>query len=215
VSIPERRLGVSRDSVSDSPFEVSRSPWSLSLIVRPQRSGVLVTVLGVDKRAEYSELFRREYPGLIGELTLILGDRGLAEDVAGDAFVDLWRKWHRVSEFDRPGAWVRLVALRKASRARWRRDRRSVLEHESSRHELVSSVSETDVDLLRALDELSPSQRTAVVMHYLGGWPTKDIAEVLGCSEVTVRSHLTRGRQRLAVLLGDDTDVEVNDVGQL
>lgn len=146
---------------------------------------------------------------------MILGDRELAEDVAADAFAELWRKWHRVSDFDRPGAWVRLVALRKAGRARWRRSRRAVLEERATFAGTVTGLEESDLDLLRALEDLSPGQRTAVVMHHLGGWPAQDVAEVLGCSEVTVRSHLTRGRQRLASLLGgDDTDVEVDDVGQ-
>jgi DNA-directed RNA polymerase specialized sigma24 family protein len=48
-------------------------------------------------------------------------------------------------------------------------------------------------------------------MHHLGGWPTGDIAVVLGCADVTVRSHLSRGRQRLAELLGGPNAVEVND----
>jgi DNA-directed RNA polymerase specialized sigma24 family protein len=68
-----------------------------------------------------------------------------------------------------------------------------------------------DLGLVRALAQLSEAQRTTVVMHHLGGWPTRDIAVVLGCADVTVRSHLSRGRQRLAELLGGPNAVEVND----
>lgn len=162
-----------------------------------------------DKRHRFAQLFRAEYPGLVRELGLILGDRALAEDVAADGFVEGWRRWDWVSALDRPGAWVRRVALRKAGRARWRRGRRRQLE--ASFESPLPSESGVDVDLVRALMQLSEAQRTTVVMHHLGGWPISDIAFVLGCSDVTVRSHLSRGRQRLAQLLGGPRAVEVND----
>jgi RNA polymerase sigma-70 factor (ECF subfamily) len=164
----------------------------------------------MDKREPFAELFRVEYPGLVRELSLILGDRALAEDVAADGFVELWRNWDRVRGFDRPGAWVRRVALRKAGRARWRRGKRKTVEASFTPAPMPG---DSDVDLMRALGQLSEAQRTAVVMHHLGGWPTVDIAKVLGCADVTVRSHLSRGRQRLALLLENpNAELEVNDV---
>jgi RNA polymerase sigma-70 factor (ECF subfamily) len=163
----------------------------------------------MDKREPFAELFRVEYPGLVRELGLILGDRFLAEDVAAEGFVELWRNWEEVSGFDRPGAWVRRVSLRKAGRARWRRGRRRAVEASFSPAPMPAN---TDIDLVRALRQLSDAQRTAVVMHHLGGWPAADIAEVLGCAEVTVRTHLSRGRQRLARLLENpNARLEVDD----
>jgi len=162
----------------------------------------------MDKREGYVELFRAEYPGLVRELSLVLGDRALAEDVAAEAFVDLWGRWGQVSGFDRPGAWVRRVSLRKASRARWRRRRCQVLEASLGPGE---TAVESNIDLVRALGGLTETQRVAVVMHHLGGWPTAEIASVLGCAEVTVRSHLSRGRQRLAELLGESDECEEVD----
>jgi RNA polymerase sigma-70 factor (ECF subfamily) len=163
----------------------------------------------MDRRERFAELFRAEYPGLVRELGLILGDRALAQDVAADGFVEMWRTWDRVSALERPGAWVRRVALRNAGRARWRRDRRRQVE--ASFEASPPSGGGVDLDLVRALAQLSEAQRTAVVMHHLGGWPTGDIAVVLGCADVTVRSHLSRGRQRLAELLGGSNAVGVND----
>jgi RNA polymerase sigma-70 factor (ECF subfamily) len=162
----------------------------------------------MDRRERFAELFQAEYPGLVRELGLILADRALAEDVAADGFVEMWRKWDHVSDLERPGAWVRRVALRNAGRARWRRGRRRQVEASFAASPTGGGV---DLDLVRALAQLSEAQRTTVVMHHLGGWPTGDIAVVLGCAEVTVRSHLSRGRQRLAELLGGPNAVEVND----
>lgn len=44
----------------------------------------------MDKREGFAALFRAEYPGVVRELSFVLGDRALAEDVAAEAFVDLW-----------------------------------------------------------------------------------------------------------------------------
>jgi hypothetical protein len=82
----------------------------------------------MDKRQHFAQLFRTEYPGLVRETGLILGDRAPAEDVAADGFVEGWRRWDRVGALEHPGAWVRRVALRKAGRARWRRWLRTQLE---------------------------------------------------------------------------------------
>lgn len=163
----------------------------------------------MDRHEGFAELFQAEYPGLVRELGVILGDRPLAEDVAAEGFVEVWRKWDRVSALERPGAWVRRVVLRNAGRARWRRSRRRQVEASFAPPSPYDGG--VDLDLVRALAQLSEAQRTTVVMHHLGGWPTGDIAVVLGCADVTVRSHLSRGRQRLAELLGGPDVVEAND----
>jgi RNA polymerase sigma-70 factor (ECF subfamily) len=158
----------------------------------------------------FDELFRAEYPGIVRELALVLGDRALAEDVAADAFAELWRRWDKVKSLEKPGAWVRLVAVRGAGRARWRRGRRQQVE---ATHELGAPAEALDLDLLAALAALTQHQRVAVVLHHLGGWPAADIATVLGCAEVTVRTHLLRGRERLGALLAiPDDHQEVRDV---
>jgi RNA polymerase sigma factor (sigma-70 family) len=50
------------------------------------------------------------------------------------------------------------------------------------------------VDLLLRLPE---RQRVAVVLRYIGDLPIVDIAEVMGCTEGTVKSHISRGLDRL------------------
>ena len=160
--------------------------------------------------AGFTRLFMGEYPSLVRELTLIVGDRNVAEEVAADAFEEALKQWRVVSSYERPGAWVRKVALRIAGRAGWRARRRRGVERSAAR--AVATELGPDVDLHVALALLPMSQRTAVVLHHLAGWPAREIGEVLGCSEVTVRTHLHRGRVRLGELLGDrEAGVEVAD----
>ena len=70
-------------------------------------------------------------------------------------------------------------------------------------------VRERDTLALRqALEQLSPEQRTCIVMHYLEGWPVAEIAVMLDIPEGTVKTRLMYGRNRLSRLLGEEWEVE-------
>lgn len=164
----------------------------------------------MDDHEQFEALFRDEYPGLVRELRLILQDRAGAEEAAAEAFVVAWQSWAEVVALDKPGAWIRKVALRQAGRQRWRLGRRTAVE--ASHPTDTGGDEPLDLDLIAALHELSDAQRTAVALRHLGGWSAVDIATILGCPEATVRSHLRRGRLRLAGLLRDpDDEREVSD----
>ena len=148
----------------------------------------------------FAWLFRDEYPAIVRTAYLMLGDRQAAEDVAQEAFVRLYARWRRVSRYERPGAWVRRVAIRLASRAR-RRPRPATLTEGAARPEPTA-----DPDLRRALLALPANQRAAVVLHYLEDLPVAEVAALMGCAASTAKVHLHRARRRLAELLGEETN---------
>jgi RNA polymerase sigma-70 factor (ECF subfamily) len=154
--------------------------------------------------AAFNRLFRAEYPGLVRELRVVLGDGQAAEDVAQEAFTQLLGHWAKVSVYDRPGAWVRRVALRLAVRgARRRAMGERLLAREAG---VIPEVPgpEPDAGLGAALRSLAPMQRAVVVLHYLDDLSCEQVAETLGCRPATVRVHLHRARQRLATLLAPE-----------
>jgi RNA polymerase sigma-70 factor, ECF subfamily len=59
-------------------------------------------------------------------------------------------------------------------------------------------------DLVIALGALSERQRVSVVLHDGAGYPSKEVAWIIGSTEAAVRVHLMRGRRRLQELLKDD-----------
>jgi RNA polymerase sigma-70 factor (ECF subfamily) len=63
-------------------------------------------------------------------------------------------------------------------------------------------------DLMRALRQLSPSQRAAVFLHYEVDLPVREVARMMGTSSAAVKVHLYRGRNRLRRMLGTE---EVDD----
>jgi DNA-directed RNA polymerase specialized sigma24 family protein len=70
-----------------------------------------------DADLEFDWLFAEEFPAVMRSVYLIVHDLDRAEDITQDAFVQLLRHWKKVSRYDRPGAWVRRVAIRLAVQA--------------------------------------------------------------------------------------------------
>jgi RNA polymerase sigma-70 factor (ECF subfamily) len=154
-----------------------------------------------DTDAEYDLLFTTEFPAVMRTVYLIVHDMDRAEDVTQDAFVQLLKHWKKVCRYDRPGAWVRRVAIRRATEVLHRDRLRAVLEREV---ELPLVPGPGDVDVLRAIRDLPPKQRAAVVLFYFEDRPIPEIADILNCSGSTARVHLHHARKRLANTLGDE-----------
>jgi RNA polymerase sigma-70 factor (ECF subfamily) len=153
---------------------------------------------------DYTSLFVGEYPAIVRTVALMLHDDARAEEIAQDAFVQLHVAWAKVSRYERPGAWVRRVAIRLAMRA-IRRDRLWAL----VRRDLVPRESAVDAkpELADAIRQLPGAQRAAIVLFYYEDRPVAEIAAILGCAEATARVHLHRGRKRMAQILGEADDV--------
>jgi RNA polymerase sigma-70 factor (ECF subfamily) len=151
---------------------------------------------------QFEDLFVREYPAIFRSAYLVVGDRDLAREITQEAFCRLLLRWNRIRRYDRPGAWVRLVAVRLARRTR---DRRVV---EASmltcRERVVDDVLAVRLDVDAAILQLPRAQRAAVVLFYLDDLPIDEVAAALGCRPATARVHLHRARARLAELLGEE-----------
>ena len=157
----------------------------------------------------YDRLFATEFPHIVRAAYLVTGDRDAAQEVAQDAFGQLFVHWRKVKGYERPGAWVRRVAIRQAVKQRNRERKVSVGSGDVI--DLTQS-NEPDVprhlDLIDALGHLSHQQRAAIVLHYYEDQPVRDVAATLKCSEATAKVHLHRGRTRLAgILRGASSDV--------
>jgi RNA polymerase sigma factor (sigma-70 family) len=154
---------------------------------------------GADADA-FTWFFRAEFPAVVKTVWLVVHDRGRAEEITQDAFVQLLLRWPKVARYQRPDAWVRRVAIRMAVRALRRAALGRALEGELEAPTLPAPV---DVDLLAAVRRLPPAQRAAVVLFYFEDRPVAEIAQILGCAESTAKAHLFKARRRLAELLGE------------
>ena len=149
---------------------------------------------------EFDRVFRTQFEPVKRTVLLICHDHEAAQDVTQDAFVQLLRNWSRVRHFDRPGAWVRRVAIRLIIK----RIRSDETRRRAERELDLPGVDEWDLDVMHAVRQLSPRQRAAVVLHYFEGRPAAEVGSLLGCSESTARVHLHRARHRLGELLAEE-----------
>src|SRR5262245_30376757 len=130
-----------------------------------------------DPDVEFAWLFRTEYEAVVRTVYLILHDRERARDITQDAFTELLTRWKKISRYERPDAWVRRVAIRMAIRFLNRERRRPWMERELDPATLPQPA---DVDLLRAIAHLPPSQRAAIVLFYFEDRPIAEVADILG-----------------------------------
>jgi RNA polymerase sigma factor (sigma-70 family) len=148
------------------------------------------------RAGSFEDLFRDQYPHVLREAVFVLNDRDLAKEVVNEAFTRLYTRWRRVSRYDKPGAWVRRVAIRLAVRRLERRGREVPHEETATWDEPGGAE-----DVRSAVRQLAPQQRAAVMLHYFDDLPLAEVARVLGCREGTVKAHLHQARARLAPLL--------------
>jgi RNA polymerase sigma factor (sigma-70 family) len=148
----------------------------------------------------YDQLFAAEYPLVRRTILVMIGDPAAAEDITQDAFVQLLLHWGKVSRYERPGAWVRRVAIRLAVRHLKREGHRRLLE---AAWEPGGSSSEMDPDLVAAIRDLPAKQQAVLVLFYFEDLPMKQVAADLGMSESTGFVHLHRARRRLERVLGE------------
>jgi len=134
----------------------------------------------------------------------LCSDREEARDLVQEAFLRAARQPRAVPEGEPGGeAWL-VRTLVNLCRDRYRRlSVRSRARQDLAREGMRPRSHPEDVQVARAtvqaaLARLSPRRRAAIVLHELEGQPVREVARLLGITEVTVRWHLLVARRELA-----------------
>ncbi|GAB1693392.1 SigE family RNA polymerase sigma factor [Krasilnikovia sp. M28-CT-15] len=137
---------------------------------------------------------------------LLTGDEHRAEDLVQDVLAKAYVQWPRVSGLDRPDLYVRRMVVNA---------HHSWLRRLVNREIAVAAVQDTatgrdsaaesaDRDAMwRLVMQLSPRQRTVVVLRYYEDYDDATIAELLQCSQGTVRTQAKRALDKLKQLRGE------------
>ena len=157
-------------------------------------------------------VWRIESARIVGALTRMVGDFGLAEDLAQEALVDALRQWPVEGVPRNAAAWLTAVAKRKAV-DRWRRrerldDRIALLAHDLEREqadapELLWDPDEVDDDVLRLIfiachPVLSKEAQVALTLRVVGGLSSEEIARAFLVPTATVQQRIVRAKKTLA-----------------
>ena len=154
---------------------------------------------------EFSEYVAARGAALERFAYVLTGDAHLAQDLVQTALLKAYRRWRWVARAEHPDAYVRRIVT--TSYLDWRRGRGGRdellgdLPDAASGQDLADGVVRRD-ELRRALRTLTPQQRAVLVLRHYEGYDDAAIAAVLNCGEGTVRTHASRGAERLRRALG-------------
>jgi RNA polymerase sigma-70 factor, ECF subfamily len=148
-------------------------------------------------------------------LLRLLGDRGEAEDVTQEVML---RAWQGIGNFRGRSSyftWLYRIAVNEANRALEKRGRRppgvaigadelqlpDSPEREPARQ---AEVRELRGALGRALADLPPDLRTAIVLRDVEGFSTQEAAQIAGVGQAAFKSRLHQARLRVRAAVGDE-----------
>jgi RNA polymerase sigma factor (sigma-70 family) len=166
-----------------------------------------------DVHGTIDAIWRIESPRLIAGLARMVGDVGLAEEVAQDAFVAALEQWPEAGVPDNPGAWLMATAKHRAL-DRLRRRALLMRKHEALAREVEAQEATAEPDLDAAIDDeigddllsllfttchpvLSTEARVALTLRLFGGLTTDEIAHAFLVPEATVAQRIVRAKRTL------------------
>lgn len=155
----------------------------------------------------FAEWFAGRRLGLLRFATALCLDPETAQDVVQEVAFRACTRWMAIQELAHPDAYLRRMVVNEylSWRRKWGRLITSsdlVDEHSGTSRDEIGGVD--DRDQLRAgLMNLSPRQRTVIVLRFYEGFTDVEVAALLHCPRSTVRSLQARALQRLRVDLVD------------
>ena len=180
-----------------------------SRLLRGLRAGI---------ESAYEELLNRYQQPVYSMVYRLLGDQNDTCDVVQEVFLKVFRSVNSFKERSSLRTWIYRIAVNEAhNHRRWfsRHKKREVaIEPEDHQHRPFDATPdpgpspfdftldrETHLLLEKALDEVSPVFRTAVVLRDIEGLGYEEIADILQISLGTVKSRILRGREALRRVL--------------
>jgi RNA polymerase sigma factor (sigma-70 family) len=164
-------------------------------------------------RAAFDDLVRR-YRARIYALTLHLtGSRSEADDITQDVFTRAYQQLHTFAGRSEFFTWLYRIAVNRSLNARRDTARRRTSGLDDPRVQAAVAVDaygdprraaelrQTYARLVSALDRLSPTLRSTVVLVALQGLSHDEAAAVLGCSPGTVAWRIHEARNQLRAAL--------------
>ncbi|HEX9063870.1 MAG TPA: SigE family RNA polymerase sigma factor [Streptosporangiaceae bacterium] len=152
-----------------------------------------------DAAAAIESLFHAHYPRLAYTAFSLTGDWDLAEQLAQEAFLRLWRRWRWIADPQAAPAYLQRTVLNLARET----IRRKVIERRVLKARGMERPPQAEPDtaemiaLRRAIAGLPARKRECVVLRFLLGLSEAETASLLGISVGTVKSQTHKGLRLL------------------
>lgn len=190
-------------------------------MTEPSEAELLSAAQKGDRRA-FSRLVRLHQRRVYACAVQMLGDGGDADDAVQETFLRAWRAIDRFDGRSQLSTWLYRVCVNVCLnhlRRRKRNDASDITDPRVPEPSADPTQGQTDPRhalearqlsgrLATALEGLSESLRTTVILVLVHGMPQKEAAEVCGCSEGTIAWRIHEARRRLRLALADTADEE-------
>jgi RNA polymerase sigma-70 factor, ECF subfamily len=151
------------------------------------------------------DLFHTCYPRLAGWVRRLVDDDETAHEIASEAFTRLLSRW---TGLDNPQSYLYMIATNLV-RDHWRkagRERNAIRVLTAAGPADPAYHPAQDVDVRALIQALPDRLRSPFLLHYYGGFGLKEVAEMLGRPEGTIKADLFNARARLKAALGEASD---------
>jgi RNA polymerase sigma-70 factor (sigma-E family) len=153
----------------------------------------------VQSDERFERTFDELFPRAVGLAWKITGDRAAAEDAAAEALARTYTRWRKLRDVPYLEGWVLRVTTNLAL---------DVVRRRRPAPDVRLPVDESEVSTLRlalsqALLALPKRQREALALRFLSGFTEAEVAEALGISAGSVKTHVHRGMAALRATFGE------------
>lgn len=128
------------------------------------------------------------------------GNEELSKDLAQETFIKAWLKISTFRATAKFSTWLYRIAYNTFYDSARSRKEVSNIDGEDMKEIAAAGNKDKDmsIDIMRALAALKIEERTAILLFYMEDMPVNKISKIMNCPAGTVKSHLSRGRGKLA-----------------
>jgi RNA polymerase sigma-70 factor, ECF subfamily len=179
-----------------------------------QSDASLIKAVATGNRSAMRTLYLRHSAKVFRFISRLVADRGLAEDLVSDVFMDVWSKAGSFEGRSQVSTWLLAIARFKALSAVQRH--RDAPASDEPAMELVEDTADTPEEtvlkedrttqLRRCLAQMSPEHREVIDLVYYHEKSVEEVAEIIQAPKNTVKTRMFYARKRLAQLLASHQD---------
>ena len=167
----------------------------------------LVTQVAVFHNKKAFDQLVRKYQSPVRRFFLnqTMGDEQLSDDLAQETFIKAYVNITKFRGMSRFSTWLMRIAYNvfyddvRACKQTDDIDSSAAVRQSSS-----SGDSNLKMDIYAALALLKPDERTCITLQLIDGYPIDQISKITGIGENTVKSHLKRGKDKMANYLKEN-----------
>jgi RNA polymerase sigma-70 factor, ECF subfamily len=176
---------------------------------------VLIAAIAAGDWDAMRTLYNRHRIRVFRFATRLVDDVSAAEDVASEAFIEVWRQAGRFEGRSSVSTWIMSILRFKALSARRRRPEAELdmklaetVPDPSLSPEQIVLETDRRVQLRACLSQLSPDHRAIIDLVYYHDKTIEEVAEIVGAPKNTVKTRMFYARRRLAWLLSRHQDFD-------